>query len=190
MSYTKNIVLLALLLSGCVQHPQHRPPDYKPNISLSNVVNFKKAVASLASNNTDKAEAMFKELTSDNPEISGPWANLGLIYFKKNKYSKSEVAINNALILNPRNPYALNLSAMLARKKGNIRLAHSLYTKAIQHKNDYALAHYNLALLYDIYFQDISAASRHYRKYLTLTNGKDKQTVDWLEQIQNTLKKS
>lgn len=190
MSYTKNIVLLVLFLSGCAQHPQHRSPDYKPSISLDNVVNFKKAVASLESNQTNKAEEVFKELINDNPEISGPWVNLGLIYFKKNQYSKSENAINNALRLNPHNPYALNLSGMLARRKGDIQLAHSLYAKAIKHKNDYAIAHYNLALLYDIYFQDISAASRHYRKYLSLINGNDKQTVDWLEQIKSTLKKS
>lgn len=179
-----------LLLSGCAQYPQQRPPDYKPDISRGDITNFKKAVDSLKNNETIKAETMLKELTSDNPEISGPWVNLGLIYYKMNQYFKSELAINNALKLNPHNPYALNLSGILARKKGDIQLAHSLYTKAIKHKNNYAIVHYNLALLYDIYFQDLSTASRHYRKYLALINGKDKHTVDWLEQIQNVLKKS
>jgi Tfp pilus assembly protein PilF len=190
MSYTKIIILLVLLLSGCAQHPQHRQPDYKPEITLSNIVVFKKAIASLEQDGTAKAELMFKELINKNPEISGPWINLGLIYFKKNLQSKSEDAVKQALRLNPRNPYALNLQGMLARKKGDIRRAHSLYTEAIKYKNDYAYAHYNLALLYDIYFQDINAAARHYRTYLSLIKEKDKQTVDWLEQLQNSMKKS
>jgi len=190
MSYTKHIIFIFALLSGCAQYPQQRPPDYKPDISGADVVNFSKAIDALGNNDIDHAEAMLKDLISDNPEISGPWVNLGLIYFSKNQFSESELAINNALRLNPHNPYALNLSGMLARRNSDIKRAHALYLEAIKYKDDYAMAHYNLALLYDIFFQDISAAAIHYRKYLDLIGGKDKQTVDWLEQLKNSMRKS
>ena len=57
------------------------------------------------------------------------------------------------------------------------------YKEAIENKNDYAIAHYNLALLYDIYFQDVAKAIPHYEKYMELINNEDKNTADWLEQI-------
>lgn len=190
MSYTKYFFLLITLLSGCTQLPQTRPPDYKPHISKKDISNFNMGVASLGANDTNKAASIFNNLISDNPEISGPWVNLGIIHYNNNQYQQSQIAASNALKLNPGNPYALNLSGMLARRNGNIKQAHSFYLKAIEYKKDYAIAHYNIALLYDIYFQDVRTAARHYRIYLDLIDGNDKQTTDWLEQIQNSMKKS
>lgn len=190
MSYIKHIVLLAMLLPACTQIPKQQPADYKPDISLSDVVNFKQAITSLENNDFKKAELILKKLTDENPEISGPWANLGLIYFKNTQYTKSLYAVNMALRLNPANPYALNLSAMLASKDGDINRARTLYARALEVKQDYAIAFYNLALLYDVYYQDVNTASKYYRHYLKLINGDDKQTVDWLEQMLSSMKKS
>lgn len=190
MLFIKYLIFLVFIITGCAQSPYPRPPDYKPDISKSDIKDFGLAINALKSNSASEAEILFKNLADDNPDISGPWLNLGLIYFNNNELSKSKQAANRALELNARNPYALNLLGMLASKEGEFKLAHTLYTKAISYKNDYAIAHYNLALLYDIYYQDIKAAISHYNHYLTLIDSNDKRTVDWLEQIKNTRGKS
>ena len=64
-----------------------------------------------------------------------------------------------------------------------IKEAEKHYKEAIKNKNDYAIAHYNIALLYDVYLQDIKSAIPHYERYMKLINNKDKSTADWLEQI-------
>jgi len=90
-----------------------------------------------------------------------------------------------ALTKNPNLAQELKLLAYLEQLNGEIRLAEKNYKEAIKNKDDYAIAHYNIALLYDVYLQDIASAIPHYERYMTLTNNKDKATADWLEQLKN-----
>ena len=94
--------------------------------------------------------------------------------------------MNIALTRNPNFAQALNLLAYLEQVSGEIRSAEKHYKEAIKNKDDYAIAHYNIALLYDVYLQDIESAIPHYERYLKLTNNKDKSTADWLEQLKRT----
>jgi|TARA_B100000809_G_C15110558_1_gene520448 tetratricopeptide (TPR) repeat protein len=81
-------------------------------------------------------------------------------------------------------PQALNLSGYLAQKKGEMNKVKSYYLKAISHQSDYVLAHYNVALLFDIYLQDIAKAIEHYQFYLAYSEQKDENTKNWLEALQ------
>ena len=113
-----------------------------------------------------------------------------MVYIRKNDLESAIQSLNKALQLNPNQPQALNLLGSIEYNKGNLKTAIDLYLSAIKNKPDYANAHYNLALIYDIYFQDIPKAIEHYKKYLELTDYQDKQTEVWLEQLVSTLKNS
>jgi len=62
------------------------------------------------------------------------------------------------------------------------------YLKAIEIKPAYANAQYNLALLYDIYLQEIELAIKHYEIYTSLLKKPDEATQEWINHLKGTLK--
>ncbi len=148
---------------------------------------YKSAIIALNNNELDKAEQLFITMSERQPNIAGSWANLALISIKKADLAQAEVYTKTALTKNPNMPQALNLSGYLAQQKGEINKAKSYYLQAISHKSDYALAHYNVALLFDIYLQDIAKAIEHYQFYLAYSEQKDENTENWLEGLKATM---
>lgn len=148
---------------------------------------YKTAITLLNNNKLDEAKEIFVEFKSERPELAGPYANLAVIALKRNNPDEAMKLVKIAVEKNPKSPQALNLLAYLEQMNGEITSALNHYKQAIINKNDYALAHYNIALLYDVYLQDVESAIPHYERYMKLTNNKDKNTADWLEQIKRTL---
>lgn len=144
---------------------------------------YKKALTLLNNNKLDAAKDIFQQFKENRPELAGPYANLAIIALKKNEPEKALELVKVALTKNPNLAHALNLLAYLEQVSGEIKEAEKHYKEAIKNKNDYAIAHYNIALLYDVYLQDIESAIPHYEQYMKLINNEDKSTADWLEQI-------
>lgn len=193
--YTSLVFALLALISGCstiVEPDTGKNNDISNNVrqvSKSEIQDYRHAITELNNNNLDKAETLLLDFVKNRPELAGPWANLGLLYIKKRQYKKAEGMLNNALEQNSKLPQAHNLLGVIENQRGNIRNAEEYFTSAIQYKEKYAIAHYNLALLYDIYLQDVNKAIRHYSRYLELVKNGDKRTADWLEQLRNSVKK-
>lgn len=158
--------------------------------SLEELSLYKDAIIALNDNNLEQAESLFIQLSDRQPNLAGPWANLALIQIKKDNLKQAQTYTTKALEKNPKMSQALNLSGYLAQKEGKISLAKTFYLQAITNKPDYALAHYNVALLYDVYLQDIEQAIKHYQLYLKHNERKDKKTEDWLEGLKATMSAS
>lgn len=167
--------------------PSNSNPHVQSELELSQ---FKRATALLNRDNIKEAKEMFLSLTKDRPELAGPYANLAIIALKEKEPEKAIELVGQALRKNPNLPEALNMMAYLEQIKGNIRSAENYYKRAIDNNANYSLAHYNLALLYDVYLQDIESAIAHYERYMELINNEDKNTADWLEQIKRSKDKS
>lgn len=185
MNYIK-LILITLLLSSCAATESNRglPTEIgSTEPSSFEKTEFERAIVLLNHNKLDPAKDIFQQLTIDRPELAGAYANLAIIALKKNKPEKALELVNKSLTKNPKLAQALNFLAYLEQITGKIKLAEKHYKEAIANKKDYAIAHYNLALLYDIYLQDIEKAIPHYEIYMKLINNKDKNTADWLEQI-------
>jgi tetratricopeptide (TPR) repeat protein len=118
--------------------------------------------------------------------LAGPYVNLAIIAIQDKNSEEAFKLVNLALNKNPNLAQALNLLAFLEQQEGKIQQAEKHYQDAIKNKDDYAIAHYNIALLYDIYLQDIDKAIVHYERYMKLINNKDKRTADWLEQLKSS----
>ncbi len=200
MYYTKYLFLLLtafLVLGGCASGPS-KVPTALPKIekhntdtqepSVENLVTlYQDALTELNKNNLKKAEKYFLTVTKKHPDFAGPWANLALIYIKQKHYKKAEDHIKKSLEKNPKMAQTLNMAGFIEERKGNINKAKSYYKKAIEKKPDYTLAHYNLALLYDVYLQNIKEAIKHYQQYLSLLDGEDKKTENWMEELRFNL---
>ena len=147
---------------------------------------YRKAILLLNKNQLDTAKDIFLKLKSTRPELAGPYANLAIIALKQNQPDKALELVKTSLIRNDKLPQALNLLAYIEQENGEIKSAEKHYLEAIKYNENYALAHYNIALLYDIYLQNVDKAIPHYERYMKLINNKDKTTADWVEQLKRT----
>lgn len=190
MNYIK-LFLISLLLSSCAttNEPSNTTSSGMNHLEQSNdeKIAYKKALTFLNNENLGSAKEIFLQISDERPELAGPHANLAIIALKNNNPERALELVKIALNKNPRFAQALNLLAYLEQISGKILAAEKHYKEAIENKNDYAIAHYNLALLYDVYFQDIEKAIPHYEKYMKLINNEDKNTADWLEQIKREI---
>ena len=189
------ITLSITVLSACAQAPE-KPSISTPqtrtidNISISTTDREKYKSGLIALNNNDDATAehIFNEFLQDTPELAGPYTNLALIYFKKKEYDQSLELVNKALLRNPKQAQAYQLRGQIFLAKRKINDAKKDYIKAIELKPDYINAHYNLALLNDIYLQEIALAIKHYEIYLSLINEPDETTQEWVNHLKGALK--
>ena len=71
---------------------------------------------------------------------------------------------------------------MLLRRNGRFIEAEAAYLKAVTASPDYALAHYNLGVLNELYLQRLDAALQHFESYQRLA-GSDKQVEKWIADL-------
>jgi tetratricopeptide (TPR) repeat protein len=71
---------------------------------------------------------------------------------------------------------------MLLRRNGNFLEAEAAYLKAVTVSPDYALAHYNLGVLNELYLQRLEVALKHFETYQSLV-GEDKQVAKWIADL-------
>ncbi len=150
---------------------------------------YAQALADLQANRFAPAEAAFTRLAEQHPKLAGPWANLGLIYIKQDQLDRAADMLMRALENQPDLAQAKQLLGYIENKRGHYLKARDLYLEALAAKPDYAVAHYNLALLYDIYLRDIPKAIEHYTRYLALAGREDKRTADWVNELTSSLKR-
>lgn len=151
--------------------------------------NYLQAIQLIDKQDYESAEKILAKLSRRNTAVAGVWANLAIAHYLQNDADSAETAAKRAYELNDNDAEILNLLGLLAVKRGDFKSAEAHYKKAIELESEFANAHYNLALLFDIYYQDIALAYQHYNRYLSLTGGQDKETADWVEQLKYSLER-
>ena len=193
-------LLTAILLVSCSEkaiQPQAIPvPKPQPVVESTAVtvdaispqlqLQYQDGIDAMKKGEQAKAQRVFRKFIRSKPKLAGAYINLALIHFEKEESEKSLKLVNRAIELNNQQPQAFNLRAQLLIKQGKINQAKEDYLSAIQLKPDYANAQYNLALLYDIYLQELTLAIKHYEIYLSLINYSDEPTQEWLDQLKRT----
>lgn len=145
---------------------------------------YHQAVDTLNSGDNDKATKLLQKISRRNPSYGPAQGNLALAYYRSGRLDEAETAILAAVQLAPESAGFYNLRGLIAVDRRDFKTAEQAYLKALALNPEHALAHYNIALLYDIYFQKIPQAYQHYLTYLNLIDYQDKDTVDWVEQLQ------
>ena len=143
---------------------------------------FEQAVAVMASDDFLDAELRFKEFLLQYPAYPGAHVNLAIIHSQNGNDEAAQAAISAALALNAAHPAALNQQGMLLRRNGKFIEAEAAYMKAVTASPDYALAHYNLGVLNELYLQRLGAALQHFEIYQQLVGG-DKQVEKWITDL-------
>lgn len=192
------LAALSLLVSGCATSPTPAPDTspsaQKPAPRSATLVEkpvspalqqaYDQALAHLKAGRDKEAEQALLALAQRAPELSGPHANLGMLYRRTGRTKAAIEALNRAIRLNPRRAAYYNELGILYRQEGKFDDARRHYLKAIEADADYALAHRNIAILYDLYLQDPKQALPHYQRYQQLLPKEDGMVTKWIIDVQ------
>jgi len=143
---------------------------------------YEQASAAMAAGDFVDAELRFKEFVLMYADYPGAHVNLAIIHANNENDEATRASIDAALALNPNHPAALNQLGMLLRRNGNFLEAEAAYLKAVTVSPDYALAHYNLGVLNELYLQRLETALQHFETYQGLV-GEDKQVEKWIADL-------
>ena len=150
---------------------------------------YQDALEAIKSNEAERAIQPLVKISNDHPEHIGAWINLANSYLKVAKINEAEKATTHAKNLNSKVAEVYNLQGLIAVHKGDYANAEKNYQQALQIKENYPAAHYNLALLYDTYYQDLDRAIVQYDRYLQLNDGTDKKTRGWVDELKQKVKR-
>jgi tetratricopeptide (TPR) repeat protein len=182
-----------LVVAGCASSGGPAPAERRsqssetvavqhPEISAQAQTLFEQAVAVMASGDFIEAELRLKEFLLQYPAYPGAHVNLAIIHGQNGNEKAAQASVDAALALNPNHPAALNQQGMLLRRNGKFIEAEAAYLKAVTASPDYALAHYNLGVLNELYLQRLDVALQHFEIYQGLV-GNDAKVEKWITDL-------
>ncbi len=184
---TLRLPLLAavLVMSGCAATGTNSSTDSKAegrarsDIPPQARTLFEQAATIMAAGDLVDAELRFREFLRRYPDYPGGHINLAIIHINNGDEAAAQADLDAALALSPNHPAALNQQGMLFRRNGKFIEAEAAYLKAVTAAPDYALAHYNLGVLNELYLQRLDNALQNFERYQLLVGG-DKQVEKWI----------
>ena len=190
----RGLVLAAfvLLLAACaspgpkVEGKQGRstaaPAEFGADVPPEVQTLYEQAVAVMAAGDFVEAELRLKEFLLQYPGYPGAHVNLAIIHREGGNDAAAHADIDAALAIDPNNAAALNQKGLLLRRSGNFLEAEAAYLKAVTASPEYALAHYNLGVLNELYLQRLDVALQHFETYQALV-GNDEQVERWITDL-------
>jgi tetratricopeptide (TPR) repeat protein len=140
--------------------------------------------AALEQQQYDQGIALLLQLTETAPELTTPYINLGMAYAQTGDLERAESSFKTALERNPEHPVALNELGLLYRETGRFAAARSSYEKALAVHAGFHFAHRNLAILCDVYLDDLPCALAHYEAYSQAVPD-DKEAAIWVADLRS-----
>ncbi len=183
------VVVFGAIVSCGTTPTQQSDPVSRGGIALmteNHQAQFKKATASMEAGQFAKAELVFEQLQVAYPSILELPVNLAISQYQQGQYPAAKTTIAAILQKDSSVAQAYNLQGLILQKEGQFEQAKQAFEKAIDRKGQYAEALYNLALLYDVYLQDIAKAVTYYNQYLAIV-GEDEATQGWVDQLSSSL---
>jgi len=158
-------LLAALGVVGCAAPGK---PDEQAGVPAAAQARYDDALRALEREQFDAARRTFLTLTRDYPQYSGPYRQLALMASRAGDRDAAlgylEAAGKVCLACAP----VLGEIGVLRREGGDFDGAEQAYRAALEADPDYAAAHFNLAVLNELYRQRPRAAVTHYERYLAL----------------------
>ena len=172
--------------SGPVAAAQGGTEQPLPEIPPQALTMFERAISIMAAGDFVDAELRLKEFLLQYPGYPGAHVNLAIIHSQNGNDQAAQESVDRALALDPAHPAALNQQGMLLRRNGKFLEAEAAYLKAVTSSPGYALAHYNLGVLNELYLQRLDVALQHFEIYQELV-GSDKQVEKWIADLKRRI---
>jgi Flp pilus assembly protein TadD len=187
LKFTK-ISAFLLLLSGCAGQQVQTTVDANVESKIIEIPaqaasEFKIAISLMNQNKLAEALKAFEAMSQAYPDLSGPFANMGVIHSRQGNWEKARDALTLSVEKNKQNIKALNQLGLAHRHLGEFKEAEKAYLQAIQFAPGSSQSYLNLGILYDIYMGQFVKASNYYEKYQSLQNEPDRQVAGWIVDI-------
>ena len=190
-------LLLVLALAACAGGSPPRPPPAHaaaeaplapppaPSADKGDPdARFKAALALMKDKKRPEAQAAFAQLAVDFPEYSGPLTDLGILFAQAKHREAALASLSKAVAANPKNAIAQNWLGIVYRDSGDYARAEQAYRSALAVRPDYAPAHLNLGILYDVCLKRPQDALGQYHEYQRYA-GDDKLVVGvWIKELE------
>lgn len=144
---------------------------------------YERALKAMKNGKNQEAMVLFQSIAARYPSLAGPWINQGIIHLRKEEFDEAAEKLRKAVSIYPNHAYAHNLLGVALREQGQFKDAKASYLKAISIDKNYANAHYNLAVLADLYLQDLPLALEHFRTFQSLQDEPDQQVEGWIKDL-------
>lgn len=186
------LIFLTLSIAGCATSSSTptgartvTPPaatEQKTEAAVSPVVqrDFAGALSAIKGGRYQDAERVLLRLTREHPELSGPYANLGIVYYRLGKLPEAVESLNKAIELNPDRAAYHNQLGIVYRQSGQLDKARESYARALEVDPLHLNSHLNIGILYDLYLQKHGKALQHYERYQALLPAVDAQVNKWI----------
>lgn len=184
-------IFLMLGIAGCATSPA--PTDTRvvttpaateqkaePAVSPAVQRDFTNALSAIKLGRYQDAERMLLTLAREHPELSGPYANLGIVYHRLGKLPEAIKFLAQAIEINPDRAAYYNQLGIVYRQNGQLDKARESYIRALEVDPLYLNAHLNIGILYDLYLQERGKALQHYERYQALLPAADAQVNKWI----------
>lgn len=181
------VIYAIIMITACATQTEKGSDRPGAGGVARNLPYYSEAIDAAKKGDTLKAIALLQKVTKSNPDFSIAHTDLGLQYLQEDNLDKAEKALEKSISLDSANFVAYNHRGVILRKRGDFSGAKEMYQTAIKHNSDYANAHLNIAVLYDIYLYDLDLAMRHYKKYQLLTNDSDKLVGKWVVDLERQI---
>ena len=158
-----------------------------PELRGSTATDFEAAVAHIQAERFREAEVILLGITSQQPELAGPWINLGQVYVALEQPEEARRAFEAAVNANPYNCTAYNELGLLARQNGDFEAAEQQYLDCLNLVPGNDAAHLNLGILYELYLGRLPEALANYRQYQALQNEEDLRVRGWVMDLERRL---
>ena len=141
--------------------------------------NLNQGIALFHAGRTDEAEVALNNVLGDNPKNETALAVLGMIEMQKRNWAGAAQELSKTVNLNPRSPAGHNALALAElHQHQNSEAAVKRLKQLVSAFPDYAPAAYNLAVIYDQWLNNASAAKSWYQQYLKVAGESGTHTGD------------
>lgn len=182
------LLLISVFLWGCQSSPNKGGGAKAPltSLSASERKSYDQALAHMAEAKPKPAEKQLAQLLQNRPNVAELWLNLALSQYQQEAYEQTAKTLQALQGRFGSIAQASNLAGLVAVKNGEFAQAEAHYEKALELNPAYDNALYNMALLQDVYLQNVAAAVEFYDRYLALRPD-DTDTKNWAEGLRMSL---
>lgn len=182
-----SIAIYMILILGCSSVPRESKPGtaIPQGLSLLNpeqTLLYNQALSLMQRKDYKDAQVLFATLLKQTPLVNELSLNSALCLYYENNYREAMTVVAPLLTMNV--APAHNLAGLIEQSLHNFDGAKIHYQKALSKDPTYANALYNMALLYDVYYQEVDRAIDFYSRYLEQA-ADDEQTQGWLDQLKS-----
>ena len=125
---------------------------------------------------------LLEAIAAEEPYLSAPLVDLGIEQRKAGDHEAAEQSLRRAIDAAPEHPVAHNELGIVYRKMGRLADARRHYEIALEIYPGYHFARRNLAVLCDLYLDDLDCALENYDAYLFMVPD-DAEAEMWLADV-------